>query len=317
MPNNNEPLVSVIVPCYKVEQYLPHCIESIKRQTYPNWELILVDDGSPDRCGAICDEQTAKDARVKVVHKANGGLSSARNAGMRVMTGKYVTFVDSDDFLHKEALATLVGYAESQGAQLVQCDFVRGSETVFPKWEGVEKVETYDNHTVFTQMAAKIIVCGKLYRRELLEGITMPEGIINEDDWTTWKLYYRAPRIVVTNRPLYYYTVNPDSIMSKAHKKPDTTYYGAYDERIAFFKKRGEKGLEDASRLQFCKSLLLSYANKQLSEEQRAELCKRFKEQWQELRASTVVPSLYKILFYGFTLCPDLASRAAISARGG
>ena len=101
---NNEPLVSIIVPCYKVEQYLPNCIESILYQTYTNWELILVDDGSPDNCGNICDDYAAKDNRIKVVHKKNGGLSSARNAGMKVMNGEYVTFLDSDDFLHKDAL---------------------------------------------------------------------------------------------------------------------------------------------------------------------------------------------------------------------
>lgn len=98
---NNEPLVSIIVPCYKVEQYLPNCIESILCQSYTNWELILVDDGSPDNCGNICDDYAVKDNRIKVVHKQNGGLSSARNAGMKIMKGDYVTFLDSDDFLHK------------------------------------------------------------------------------------------------------------------------------------------------------------------------------------------------------------------------
>lgn len=98
---NNKSLVSIIVPCYKVEQYLPNCIESILCQSYTNWELILVDDGSPDNCGNICDDYAAKDNRIKVVHKKNGGLSSARNAGMKVMNGEYVTFLDSDDFLKK------------------------------------------------------------------------------------------------------------------------------------------------------------------------------------------------------------------------
>lgn len=314
---NKELLVSIIVPCYKVEQYLPNCIESILHQTYNNWELILVDDGSPDNCGQICDDYAKKNGRIKVVHKQNGGLSSARNAGMQVMTGDYVTFVDSDDFLHKEALHILVEYALKYEAQIVQCNFIRGTETTFPDWKGKEKVSEYDNHTVFTQFAAKIIVCGKLYKRELLEGITMPEGIINEDDWTTWKIYYKAKKIVVTNRPLYYYTVNSNSIMGKAKKKPDTTYYGAYDERIAFFKDQGEKDLADVSRLQFCKSLLLSYSNKKLTEEQRDEINRRFRENWKVLKTSPVVPALLKILFFGFTICPQLASKAANSQTGG
>lgn len=308
MQKDRKPLVSVIVPCYKVEQYLPNCIGSIINQSYDNWELILVDDGSPDKCGDICDEYAKQDNRIKVVHKENGGLSSARNAGMKIMKGDFVTFLDSDDYLHKETLKTFVGYAEKYNVQLVQCDFVRGDETKFPIWKGDEKITEYDNHTIFTKFAAKIIVCGKLYKRDLLDGITMPEGIINEDDWTTWKLYYRASKIIVTNRPLYYYTVNHNSIMSSAKKKPDTRYYGAYDERIQFFVVNKEKDLEDVSRLQFCKSLLLSYSNKQLTKKQRKEIRTLFKDNWQILKTSNVIPSILKILFFGFTACPKVVS---------
>lgn len=251
MQSNRKPLVSVIVPCYKVEQYLPNCIESVIHQTYDNWELILVDDGSPDACGKICDNYGQHDERIKVIHKKNGGLSSARNAGMKVMTGTYVTFLDSDDFLHPEALKIIVCYALEKNADIVQCGFVRGSETHFPIWRESEKVQEYNNHSIFTKFLAKIIVWAKLYKRELLDGITMPEGIINEDDWTTWKIYYRAKNILVTNRPLYYYTINPNSIMGTAKKKPDTTYYGAYDERIDFFLHKGEKDLEDVRAFSF------------------------------------------------------------------
>lgn len=206
-------------------------------------------------------------------------------------------------------------HAKKHNAQIVQCDFVRGCETAFPDWGDQEKVDVYDNHTVFTKFAAKIIVWGKLYKRELLDDITMPEGIINEDDWTTWKIYYKAKTIVVTNRPLYYYTVNPNSIMSTAKRKPDTTYYGAYDERISFFHEKNEKDLEDVSRLQFCKSLLLSYSNEQLTKEQRKETDSRFKAHWQALRTSPVVPPILKILFFGFTICPQLASKTANRIR--
>lgn len=304
----NEPLVSVIVPCYKVEQYLPNCVESILNQTYNNWEIILVDDGSPDNCGEICDRYALKDCRIKVVHKTNGGLSSARNAGMKIMQGEYVTFLDSDDFLHRDAIQTLVRYAKQYGAQIVQCSFTRGYETVFPAWNGKEKVDEYDNHTIFIKFVAKIIVCGKLYKCELLDDITMPEGIINEDDWTTWKIYYRAKKIVVTNRPLYYYTVNPGSIMSIAKKKPDTTYYGAYDERIAFFKESGERDLADISHLQFCKSLLLSYSNERLTKEQRQEIRNRFGKSWVALKGSEYVNLVFKVLLASFNQFPFITS---------
>lgn len=310
MQKNKEPLVSVIVPCYKVEQYLSNCIESIINQTYGYWELILVDDGSPDKCGDICDEYAKKDCRIKVIHKENGGVSSARNAGMKVMKGDFITFLDSDDFLHKDAIAKMIALAIVYDAQIVQCDYVRGRDKQFPYWNKKEIISTYDNHSIFTKFMAKIIVCGKLYKSELLEDITMPEGIINEDDWITWKLYYKAKKIVVTNSPLYYYSENSNSIMGVLRKNPDTTYYGAYDERIRFFSEKGVKDLEDISRLQFCKSLLLSYSNKQLTEEQRKNIQILFRENWRRLKTSNIVPWVFKILFYGFTICPIVISKA-------
>ena len=104
---NNQPLISIIVPCYNVEQYLPKCIESILAQTYRNLEILLVDDGSPDRCGEICDEYAKKDSRIKVILKPNGGLSDARNAALDVMQGEWVTCVDSDDFIIPDYVSTL------------------------------------------------------------------------------------------------------------------------------------------------------------------------------------------------------------------
>lgn len=311
MPQNTRPLVSVIVPCYKVEQYLSNCIESVTNQSYNNWELILVDDGSPDASGHICDEYADKDKRIRVIHKENGGLSSARNAGMKIMRGDFITFLDSDDFLHKDAIMEMMNLAIKYDAQIVQCDYAKGRDKRFPDWNREETICCYDNHSIFTKFAAKIILWGKIYKRELLDGIVMPEGIINEDDWTTWKIYYRATKIIVTSRPLYYYTINPNSIMSNASKRPDTTYYGAYNERILFFSKKGEKDLEEISRLQFCKSLLLSYSNNQLSEKQHTDIRRRFKENWQILRGSHVTPVILKMLFYGFTICPMLISKAA------
>ena len=235
----NQPLVSVIVPCYKVEQYLPNCIESVLNQSYHNWELILVDDGSPDNCGAICDQFALKEKRIKVIHKPNGGLSSARNAGLDIIQGAYVSFLDSDDFWHTDYLQMMMKHVIEVGAEIVQCGFLRGTETVFPHISMDEKAQFYDNHTVFTQQAAKIIMCGKFYNFCLFVYVRMLVLLINEDDWTTWKLYYKAQKIVVSNLPLYYYTHNPNSIMGNQRKKPDMTYFGAYRERIAFCMEKG------------------------------------------------------------------------------
>ena len=118
--------MSIIVPCYKVEQYLPNCIESVINQSYPNWELILIDDGSPDQSGNICDEYAIRDSRIKVNHKQNAGVAAARNSGIGLATGDYATYLDGDDFLHSDCLKTLVHIAEQQKADIVQCGYVRG-----------------------------------------------------------------------------------------------------------------------------------------------------------------------------------------------
>lgn len=305
-------MVSVIVPCYKVEKYLSTCIESVLNQTYADWELILVDDGSPDRSGEICDEYAEKDKRIHVVHKPNGGLSSARNAGLDVMNGEFVTFLDSDDFWHQDYLKILMGFIIQDGADIAQCDFVRGTATAFPESDNKGSVAVYNRHSVFTSQAAKIIMCGKVYKASFFETVRMPVGLINEDDWTTWKLYDQAERVVVTDQPLYYYTINPDSIMGKAKKKPDLTYWNAYQERIAYYESRGEHDLEDMSRMQFLKSLLMLYSNTALTDEERKSVKHTFDEHWKRISKSVFVPNKLKIVFWGFYRCPAIISKLVI-----
>lgn len=294
------PLVSIIVPCYNVETYLRTCIESVIHQTYHNWELILVDDGSPDRSGKICDQYASNDSRIRVIHKSNGGLSSARNAGLDIIRGDYVTFLDSDDFWHVDYLIILVEMLTNHNADIAQCCYVRGVETTFPKHIQKHDVQIFDNHTIFTKQADKIVMWGKIYKAELFNGIRMPVGLIHEDDWTTWKLYYKAKCIVVTSLPLYYYTYNPQSIMSISRKLPDLTYFNAYLERISYFETIKEKDLEIVSRMQFCKSLLSLYSNKILSDDQKKDIKNLFDLNWRSIRHTNVVPLRLKFLFLLF-----------------
>lgn len=314
--DKSQPLISIIVPVYKVEQYLQTCIESIQAQTYSNWETILVDDGSPDKCGEICDEYAKKDQRIKVVHKENGGLSSARNAGLDLPPkGDFITFLDSDDFLHPDYLSILVGLQEKYDADIVQCDFVRGTATTFPLLNNEVNIDVLNNHEIFIKEKAKIIMWGKLYKSCLFAGIRMPVGLYNEDDWTAWKLYYKARTIVVTNQALYYYSINPSSIMGQLSKKPDLRYVNAYNERIGFFEGTGEKDLEHCSRLQLCKSLLLNYRHRMLSEEERLEIKAKFNESWKELKHSSYIRPFYKLLFSTFHLMPMLTSKITAKLR--
>lgn len=310
-----QPLISIIIPVYKVEQYIRTCIESIVAQTYSNWEMILVDDGSPDDSGKICDEYKAKDARIVVLHQKNGGQANARNHALDICHGDYVTFLDSDDYLHKEALEYLLNLLISKEADIVQCAFIRGTSKVFPVIKQNITVEEYDNHSIFLSEKANVIVCGKLYKREILLKHRIKEGRYYEDDYTTWKWYYNSERIVVSNRVLYYYTENPDSTMAGHKKKPSFDFMDAYNERIGFFVGTGEKDLEHCSRLQLCKSLLLKYKHRKLSKEERQEVKAKFDESWLELKHSPYIRTFYKILFTAFHSMPMLTSNITAKIR--
>lgn len=308
----NNPLISVIIPVYRVEKYLCTCLDSVLNQSYTNWEMILVDDGSPDRSGEICDEYAERDQRITVVHKQNGGQSSARNAALDLPPrGEFVTFLDSDDFWHEDYLSCLLNLQRKYNADIVQCGFIRGTDTIFPDICLKECIYVLDRHEVFLKEFSNVIMPAKIYRSNLFEGIRMPVGLYNEDDWTAWKLYYKAESIVITNKMLYYYTANPDSTMAKLGKKPDLRYINAYKERIGFFLQTGEKDLEHCSRLQLCKALVLTYRNDQLSREEQKQIKSKFEENWNELKYSQHIRMKYKILFCLFDIMPLHTSKLA------
>ncbi len=302
------PLISVIVPVYKVEKFLHNCINSILNQTYSNWELILVNDGSPDNCPQICDEYAAAHERIQVIHKENGGLSDARNVGLDKIQGEYVTFLDSDDFWQPEYLNILLKACIDNDCQVAQCGFLQGTDTIFPTTDVITKIQIYDNHTVFLSNAAKIILCGKLYKSSLFKGVRMPVGKINEDDYTTWKLYYAASRIAVLNRKLYYYTANTSSIFHSARKKPSFVFLEAYEERISFFKSTGERDLEDYSRGHVCRAMVIARGNPNLSNEQKKIVMCTFSENWKLIKNSPYIPNLWKVVFNAFTIFPTQTS---------
>lgn len=309
MNSDFKPLVSVIVPVYRVEKYIENCLNSLIAQTYDNWEAILVDDGSPDRSGEICNGYAARDSRFRVIHKQNGGLSSARNTAIPKARGKYIFFLDSDDFLHYETLESLVNLAEDTDSDIAQCGFVRGNDNVFPEFEKGQ-FSIYDNHSIFTSYTAKIIIWGKLFKTEVIGNIRFPEGLINEDDFTTWKFYYNAKRIAITSSPFYYYTVNPCSIMASQQRKPNLKYFDAYRERIAFFAERGELDLEAVSRIQWMKSLVMLYANPQLLDEERAEIKSLFRENYNSRSLRTIkIPMKLNLVFKTFSVMPMRISR--------
>lgn len=308
-------LISVIVPVYKVEKYLPNCIESVQRQSYVNWELILVDDGSPDNCPQICDDYASHDDRIKVIHKENGRVAKARNAALCVAKGDYITFLDSDDFLHQDALRDSLKVAITHEADIVQFGFIRGADTTFPIIKRGSSISIYDNHTIFTSAKANVIVCAKLFKREIFDGRLIVEDKYFEDDYTTWKWYYAAKKIVVMNDSYYYYTCNNDSTMAGHSKKPNWDYLDAYNERIGFFINTKETDLEHCSRMQLCKAMVLTYSNPYLTEDEKKMVNRLFDENYQVISSSKYISLKFKMIFHFFHICPMAASKMAQKLR--
>lgn len=211
------PLISIIVPIYKVEPYLRKCLESIIGQTYCHLEIILVDDGSPDSCGEICDEYAAKDERITVIHQENTGLPAARNAGLDIANGDYIMFVDSDDWIEKETCACLIAIAQQHGADMVCFGYNEiGLSGNINRWfynepGEIEKKEMI--RLIISGTACISDVCwNKLYSRKLFENIRFPVGKMHEDFGTTYRLVHLAQKIYVSDSVLYNYVRNKGSI---------------------------------------------------------------------------------------------------------
>lgn len=245
----NSPEISVIVPVYKVEKYLNKCIDSILAQTFEDFELILVDDGSPDRCGEICDEYARRDNRIKVIHKENGGVSSARNAGLDIARGKYVNFIDSDDWIEKEALETLYKLSSQTGADIVQGKGSIVKDELEVKLIKKRSFNEYSNIEALYELfnykngEIRIVAFNKLYLRKLFKYLRYPEGKIYEDEYLTPRLIYKANKILVVNSQLYHYRLSENSIMRSEFNIKNLDRVYIIREECKFYKKIGENKL--------------------------------------------------------------------------
>lgn len=229
----NEGLVSVIIPVYKVEQYLDKCVKSIVQQTYTNLEIILVDDGSPDNCPQICDVWAEKDNRIRVIHKKNGGLSDARNAGLDICTGTYIVFVDSDDYVHPEYVSYLHDLIMQHHVDLAICGFFHENENGKRIYGTEETGQIY----IMDQCRALKEMCdcalfsnaawGKIFLREYFADIRFPVGHVYEDLAIMYKLFLKAEKIVFGQRALYYYVHHENSITKSSFswKQVDAVTY--------------------------------------------------------------------------------------------
>lgn len=215
-------LISVIVPVYKVEKYIHKCIDSILAQTYTNLEIILVDDGSPDSCGAICDEYAMRDSRIKVIHKVNGGLSDARNAALSIASGYYVTLLDSDDYWKPTFIEKSYNYLLDNNVDMVVFPLCRVTEegTIVKEYDSGKVVEYTSEESLKMMFSCHFPWCaqGKLYKRNLFDGIIYPVGKLMEDKATTYKIYEKCDKILFVECADYMYLIREGSIM---HRKFD------------------------------------------------------------------------------------------------
>lgn len=236
------PKISIIVPIYNVEKYLRRCVNSILEQEFEEFELILVNDGSPDNCGEICNEYSLIDNRVKVIHKKNGGLSSARNAGLNIARGEFVGFVDSDDWINIKMYKILYELCIKYNCDISECCYKKTNKYVSVIEDDKEyDIKVLNNIEALEAMYkdefyGSTVTWNKLYKKSLFHNISFPEGKLNEDQFTTHKLYYESKSIVCINRQLYYYYQSEQSIMRSKFSMKKLDAIEALEETRSFFK---------------------------------------------------------------------------------
>lgn len=230
-----EDKISVIVPVYGVEPYLRKCLDSLVGQSYRNLEIILVDDGSPDRCGEICGEYAGKDSRIQVIHKENGGVSSARNAGLRAASGDWIGWVDSDDWVERDMFEYLLGNAKQHQADIAvcgRCEHYKNHQR-FRGWEGEQLLGTEDAlKCLLENDIMQNYLWDKLWKRELFRGIVFPEGKTFEDIAVMHRLFERASRVVCLPEWKYNYYQRAGSIVDDSSLQNRINHFMAARNRL-------------------------------------------------------------------------------------
>ena len=290
MDKDKHPLVSIIIPVYNVEKYINECLDSVVNQSYRNMEIILVDDGSTDSSGALCDKWGIRDSRVKVIHKGNGGLSDARNVGIKNSNGKYVYFLDSDDFIATDAIEELLNVAESNQLDIVMADLVPFIDKPRKKLLAEKVIEISSNiemmRKMFLNEGITHCACGKLFLASLWESISFPKGSVYEDYATIYLIVGESKKIgLIKNIDTYFYRMRLDSIMHNSFSDRDlvifqiaqnvTKYVEEYYPQI----KEYAEYMELVTNLKFMKKILDVSFNAYLGEQRKVYQCvKKYKD---------------------------------------
>lgn len=302
-------LISIVVPVYNVAPFLKRCLDSICSQTYDNLEIILVDDGSTDDSKDICDFYAEKDNRIRVIHKENGGLSDARNAGLEKAIGEFISFIDSDDFIRHDYIQILYELIVKENADISICNYIRGDKSEFPdkKEQAKKKIRTFDSKDMLENWHGKYkhqetVAWNKLYRRKLFVeyNIRYPKGYYNEDVQTTHLLVEKANKIVVTNEELYYYFKNPGSIMGTLSEKKVKDNIFSQKKRLKYFKDNNYVKAYERLFIKLLKYYMLTYCQLSMKNKSKEKLLKNYNREYKKVFSFSTTLFWEKLLFFSF-----------------
>ena len=305
-------LISVIVPIYNVEEYLPRCIESLISQTINNIEILLIDDGSTDNSGEICEKYSCIDDRIRVFHKKNGGLSDARNYGLDKMNGDYVGFVDSDDYVSPDYLFVLYNIAKKGGAEVscVDCmidgdlDIVNHDDLHFRVIDNKEAL-----NRCFTRRGFGISACMKLYRKELFDSVRFPVGKLYEDADTIPYILAKTNQVAYTDYKLYFWLQRTDSIMHRSLMKRDLYWFDVFGKLYSFINDN-YNNLMESFVCRYTDDLFLTILHRLIYDNNYLKKCKIIKNRisvsWAEVKNNKYLSKKRKLSFMLFYYAPIL-----------
>lgn len=308
--------VSVIIPAYNVENYIKRTLDSVINQTYENLEIIVVDDGSADNTGHIADEEAAKDHRIRVIHRENGGLSAARNTALALITGELVTNVDADDYIRKDMVEIMVSDIEETRADLVICGHREGPQDSFSEnltEFSSKEIKTYSDGEKFMLLFNErknesIVFWGKLYRREILDNISFPEGKIHEDEYIVHYVLDRCEKVAYDPRILYHYYKRGGSITTDNFSIKRLDCVPALLDRIVFFEEKGDQELLKYEYIDFLKRFQYFYYGVRLNFPERREIYMDLFDKYKEVyeKAYDLITIKYRLRFAMFIHYPML-----------
>lgn len=307
-------LVSVIIPIYNRAKYLNQCINSVLMQTYTTMQIILVDDGSTDSSPQLCDKFSLQDPRIEVIHKENGGLSSARNCGLKHTRGRYIAFLDSDDFWRNDYLEVMVTMLQKTGAQIAQCILYSvPSNYVEAKTDYNTEAPIYTEMTMRQAMlspAYKVCACAKLFDASVLEGVLFPEGLVFEDEATYYRFLWNAERVCIIDEKLYYYRQTDNSITRNNSTVLKWDFVEVFNQRMQFFEQIGDQELLQETYARYAIVLMLKHSSckkKHISKESQKKIVALFRGNWDRLKL-TKMPFLKRVVLSIYRVCPDMTA---------